>query len=115
MEPKKILILVGAVLVLMVIFALGGLYVGGVAFVHLENLPDTQAGLFTLVDYWHAYSDVLKVKRVLVLCNVIAVLITLIPAAMTAVVVATIGRRALHGDARFARASEIRRAGLTGE
>ncbi|WP_233890057.1 hypothetical protein [Paraburkholderia flagellata] len=115
MDRNRILILAVVVLLLVALFCAGGMYVGGLAFVRLEKLPDSAVGFFTLRDYWRAYGDVHQVKRVLVLCNAIAVLITAIPVVIAGLAVATLGRRALHGDARFARDSEIRRAGLVGD
>jgi len=75
-------------------------------------LPRSVVGLFTLRDYWHAYSDIPAVKKALSGCIFVSVLI---PVGVTVLVlVATLRRpkRELHGSARFARANEIRATGL---
>jgi type IV secretory pathway TraG/TraD family ATPase VirD4 len=115
MDTKRIAAPILAVLVAVAVFAAVGQYAGAAMFVKLEALPDGSAGIFTLLDYWKAYGDVLAVKRVLVLCTALSVVIAALPVVVAGVVIAAMGKRALHGDARFATDREIRKSGLVGD
>lgn len=75
------------------------------------RLDPRGAGPLTLIRYTYYYGDRGEVRRRVWLasCGALAVI------ASCAVVLLAPRRRALHGDARFARRSEVVRAGLMGE
>jgi len=92
--------------------AVAGQYAGGALFAHIEHLPQSVVGIFTLRDYWHAYGDVKAVKKVLAGCTFASVAIPIAPIALACVAVFSKPKRELHGSARWARDFEIRKTGL---
>jgi type IV secretion system protein VirD4 len=92
--------------------AVGGQYAGGALFAHMEHLPQSVVGIFTLRDYWHAYGDVKAVKKALGVCTFASVAVPIAPIALACVAVFSKPKRELHGSARWARDFEIRQTGL---
>jgi type IV secretion system protein VirD4 len=88
------------------------LYLAGVLFLVLCKAHPGQARLTSIVHYWQLYADdALLRKRLQVGMGVSGVgVLILLPAGLVA---AARPRRSLHGDARFANAAEVDRAGLT--
>jgi type IV secretion system protein VirD4 len=101
------------------IFALAGyaalgcatVYLAGALFLVLNKADPRQAGFGSIVHYWHLYADDAGLRKKLIgsiAASTIGLLVVL-PGALFA---ATRQQRPLHGDARFANAGEVRRAGL---
>lgn len=88
-------------------------YLAGVLFLLLNNANPKQAQFASIVHYWAHYADDAQLRKKLQLAIGVSGigLLILLPAALAA---AARPRRALHGDARFASAAEVDRAGLTG-
>lgn len=99
------------VTVALLLAAVVGLYLAGYFFLMALKLPPHDATPLTTYRYWQAYGDHPEIRRTLLVALVGAegLAIGLTGFAMLP------GRRALHGEARFARRREIRRAGLLGE
>lgn len=70
---------------------------------HMPALP-----LLAWVDYWHAYAGQPAMRPPLLLSATVATLVCLAPFALFFLP----RKRSLHGEARFARIGEVRRAGL---
>ncbi|HOM12845.1 MAG TPA: type IV secretory system conjugative DNA transfer family protein [Rubrivivax sp.] len=89
------------------------IYVSGVLFLILNKADPAQARLASIVHYWNLYADDDRLRKRLQIAIGVsgAGLLIVLPAALFA---AARPRRALHGDARFASAAEVARAGLTG-
>jgi len=111
--------IVGALISIVIVvgFALAGQVLGGLVFAKLEKLPSSIVGVGALYKYWVAYGDVIAVHRHLVMCAAIAGLVTVAPIALGVITVAgaKFKKRELHGSARFASVSEIRKSGLVGK
>jgi type IV secretion system protein VirD4 len=88
-------------------------YLSGALFLVLNKADPRQARLTSIVDYWHFYADDAPLHKKLVGSIVASgfALLVVLPGTLFA---AARPRRALHGDARFANAGEITRAGLLG-
>jgi type IV secretion system protein VirD4 len=69
------------------------------------------ADLLTAYRYWHHYGHDEEARRWLVISATLAAVATLLPVLF----IFRPQKRSLHGDARFAKESEIRRAGLSAE
>lgn len=103
------------------VFAAGGyvaltcaaVYLAGVLFLVLNKANPKQAQFASIVHYWDLYADDAQLRKKLQLAIGVSGigLLILLPAGLVA---AAGPRRALHGDARFASAAEVDRAGLTG-
>lgn len=93
--------------------ALAAVYLAGVLFLVLNKADPRQAQLTSIVHYWDLYAGDAALHRKLLTAMVLSGvgLLIVLPGALVA---AARPRRALHGDARFANAAEIDRAGLTG-
>jgi type IV secretion system protein VirD4 len=93
--------------------ACAAVYLAGVLFLVLNKANPKQAQFTSIVHYWDLYADDVQLRKKLQLAIGISGigLLILLPAGL---VVAARPRRALHGDARFASAAEVDRAGLTG-
>src|SRR5471032_1260376 len=89
--------------------AVGGQYAGGTLFAHMEHLPQSVVGIFTLRDYWHAYGDVAAVKKALAACTFVSVAVPIAPIALACVAIFSKPKRELHGSARWAREFEVRK------
>lgn len=93
--------------------ACAAVYVSAVLFLLLNKADPRQARFASIVHYWQLYADDPRLRRMLVTSMVVSGggLVVVLPAVLVS---AARPRRALHGDARFATALEIERAGLTG-
>lgn len=92
--------------------ACAAVYLAGVLFLVLNKANPKQAQFASIVHYWDLYADDAQLRKKLQLAIGVSGigLLILLPAGLVA---AARPRRALHGDARFASAAEIDRAGLT--
>ncbi len=91
--------------------ACAAIYVSAVLFLVLNKANPHQAEFTSIVDYWDLYADDARLRKKLIgsmAASVLGLLVVL-PGALFA---ASRQRRPLHGDARFANASEVARAGL---
>ena len=86
-------------------------YVSGVLFLLLSKADPRQAQWSSITTYWQLYSEdaVLRQRLFTAMTLSAAGLLVILPGALIA---AARPRRALHGDARFASAGEVARAGL---
>ncbi|MDP3474649.1 type IV secretory system conjugative DNA transfer family protein [Hydrogenophaga sp.] len=86
-------------------------YVSGVLFLLLSKADPRQARWSSITTYWQLYSEdaVLRQRLFTAMALSGAGLLVFLPGALIA---AARPRRALHGDARFASAGEVARAGL---
>ncbi|MCP5284003.1 MAG: type IV secretory system conjugative DNA transfer family protein [Burkholderiaceae bacterium] len=96
-----------------VALACAAVYLAGVLFLLLNKANPKQAQFTSIVHYWDLYADDAHLRKKLQLAIGVSGigLLILLPAGLIA---AARPRRALHGDARFASAAEVDRAGLTG-
>jgi type IV secretion system protein VirD4 len=94
--------------------ACAAVYLSAVVFLLLNKADPKQAQFTSIAQYWQLYADDPQLRKKLLvsmgLCSI--GLMVVLPAALVA---AARPRRALHGDARFANATEVARAGLTGD
>jgi type IV secretion system protein VirD4 len=95
------------------VLACAAIYGAGVVFLLLNKANPAQARFGSIAFYWRLYSDEPVLRKELVGSMVASgvVWLVLLPAAMF---IAARPRRPLHGDARFASATEVARAGLLG-
>lgn len=98
-----------AVLVLLLI-GLWAYLAGGILMLFLGNSFEAATPL-TLYQYWYYYGNSPEVMKWLGIACGIALAVMLLPGLLFLLP----ERRSLFGDARFAKASEIQKAGLTGE
>ncbi len=93
--------------------ACAAVYVSAVLFLVLNKADPRQARFASITHYWALYADDARLRKSLVASMVVSGvgLLIVLPAALIS---AARPRRALHGDARFASAAEVERAGLTG-
>jgi type IV secretion system protein VirD4 len=89
-------------------------YLSAVVFLLLNKADPKQARFASIAHYWQLYADDPGLRKKLLLsiglCGI--GLVVVLPAALVA---AARPRRPLHGDARFANAAEVSRAGLVGD
>lgn len=93
------------------VLSCAALYVSAVLFLVLNKASPRQAELMSIVDYWALYADDAALRKKLIgsmAASALGLLVVL-PSALFA---ASRQRRPLHGDARFANASEVAHAGL---
>ncbi len=92
----------------------GAFYLSGVLFLVLNKADPRQAHWASIIDYWAFYAtDALLRKKLLAAITIAGIgTLVVLPGAL---ITAARPRRALHGDARFANASEVARAGLLGD
>jgi type IV secretion system protein VirD4 len=97
----------------MVGLACAAIYLSAVLFLLLNKADPRQARFASITHYWALYADDPRLRRSLVASMIISGvgLLIMLPAALVS---AARPRRALHGDARFATAAEVARAGLSG-
>jgi type IV secretion system protein VirD4 len=110
--PRKVA--AGLFTLLVAVFLAGAtIYVSAVLFLLLNKADPRQAELTSIARYWDLYSDdrILRKKLVASIASAGIGLMLVLPLALIA---ATRARRPLHGQARFANASEVARAGLLG-
>ncbi len=113
MKAKTIAI-VSAALAYAVIGFFVAEYLAGIAYFLLNKSVPDNITLDTWAAYWHWYGDdPVQRKRLQLSACAAAILVYLGPL----IVAAALSRkqRSLHGDARFARSSEVRKAGLYAE
>jgi type IV secretion system protein VirD4 len=93
--------------------ACAAVYLAGVLFLVLNKANPKQAQFASIVQYWGLYADDAQLRKKLQLAIGVSGigLLILLPAGLVA---AARPRRALHGDARFANAAEVDRAGIMG-
>jgi type IV secretion system protein VirD4 len=93
--------------------ACAAVYVSAVLFLVLNKADPRQARFASITQYWTLYADDPRLRKSLVASMAVSGvgLLIVLPAALIS---AARPRRALHGDARFASAAEVERAGLTG-
>lgn len=91
--------------------AAAAVYTSGALFLLLNQADPRQARWGSIVQYWQWYADDARLRPRLLMAMGLSgtTLLLILPGALIA---AARPRRALHGDARFAHLSEIRRAGL---
>jgi type IV secretion system protein VirD4 len=89
------------------------LYLSAVVFLLMHKANPAQARFTSIVDYWHLYSEDVRLRKQLVgsLAASGFVFLVFVPAALAT---SLRRRRPLHGDARFANHSEVLRSGLAG-
>jgi type IV secretion system protein VirD4 len=93
--------------------ACAAIYASAVLFLVLNRANPRQAEFTSIVDYWDLYADDARLRKKLVgsIATSALGLLVVLPGALFA---ASRQRRPLHGDARFANASEVAGAGLIG-
>jgi type IV secretion system protein VirD4 len=90
-----------------------GQYLGGLTFANMQKLPPSSVSVFTLVDYWRAYGDVLAVKRSLAVCTVLSLAVPVLPIAMIVLLaIKSRGKFFQFGNAKFATRRDIKAVGL---
>jgi type IV secretion system protein VirD4 len=99
--------------VCMVGLACAAIYLSAALFLLLNKADPRQAHFGSITHYWSLYADDPRLRKSLVASMVVSGvgLLIVLPAALIS---AARPRRALHGNARFASAAEVERAGLTG-
>ncbi len=110
-KPQTATASAGAYLGLLVIGATVALYLAGYFFLLKLHLPGYKATPLTILGYWQHYGDDPATRRWLTICTSAGGAIAI---GFIAVMLMPV-RRALHGDARFAKIREIEKAGLLGE
>jgi len=92
--------------------ACAAVYLSGVLFLLLNKANPSQAKFASITHYWLLYADNPGLRKKLQLAIGVSTggLLVLLPAALVA---AGQPHRSLHGDARFANASEVSQGGLT--
>jgi type IV secretion system protein VirD4 len=98
---------------LLVGLALGWLFLSGMVFLMLVNKDPNNAELLTLYQYWYHYRSVPGVLDKIYLAASIGLGIILFP--MLLLLMPSASKNKLFGDARFAGAAEIKKAGLMGD
>lgn len=101
----------GAIAGLLVGGLLVGLYLAGYFFLWKLKLKAWTATPFTIIDYWAYYSDNPQIRRWMTICLAVGLVLSY---GFVAIVFAPV-RRALHGDARFAKDKEVKEADVLGE
>lgn len=108
---KRIAIAMFIVMALAVL-SVAALYISsGVFLVANKHNPLEIQGPWDIVTFWQAYGDDPALRQKLTVSSVISFLLCFVAAPIALFTMARKGRP-LHGDARFARFSEIRKAGL---
>ena len=94
--------------------ACAAVYVSAVLFLLLNKANPRQAHFASIVQYWDLYSDDPQLRKKLLgsMATAGVGLLFILPVTLIA---AARQRRPLHGDARFANAAEVARAGLLGD
>jgi type IV secretion system protein VirD4 len=93
--------------------ACAAVYLSAVLFLVLNKADPRQAHFTSITHYWALYADDPRQRKSLIASMLVSGvgLLIVLPAALIS---AARPRRALHGDARFATAAEVERAGLAG-
>jgi type IV secretion system protein VirD4 len=95
----------------MATLAAAAVYLSGALFLVFNKADPRQAGPTSIVRYWERYGDDPPLRKKLIASIAVSAVGTLI-VLPSALVAAARPRRKLHGDARFATAAEVARAGL---
>jgi type IV secretion system protein VirD4 len=97
----------------MVGLACAAVYLSAVLFLVLAKADPRQAHFTSITHYWALYAEDPRLRKSLIASMLVSGvgLLVVLPAALIS---AARPRRALHGDARFATAAEVERAGLAG-
>jgi type IV secretion system protein VirD4 len=107
----KTLAIAAAVLVYVVAGFFAAEYIAGGAYFLVNKTMPVDITLDTWLQYWNAYgTDPVQKKRLQMAAIVAGVIVYLVPLLILNAV--RIKTRSLHGDARWATAGEIRKAGL---
>lgn len=93
------------------LLVIAALYLSGVLFLVFSKTHPRLAAWNSIVDYWQIYADETALRKRLLVSIVTAHLVTLVLLPV-ALISASRPRRPLHGDARFASTSEVKKAGL---
>lgn len=110
----KTVAIIFAVLAYVVLGFFAAEYVAGGAYFLVNKTIPSDITLDTWGQYWHWYSgDPIQRKRLQLSAGLAAILVYVVPGLIISSLRNT--RRSLHGDARFATASEVRKAGLHAE
>jgi len=110
-KPQTAATSAGAYLSMLVAGAVIALYLAGYFFLWKLHLPAYQATPLTILRYWQHYSDDPATRQWLTICTTVGVFIAVAFASLLFMPM----RRALHGDARFAKIKEVEKAGMLGE
>jgi type IV secretion system protein VirD4 len=103
------------VLVVLVAASIGAAYLAGAFMLLFNKAPVGGVELTTYYRYWSYYHDTASMSKPLRLSALGAILIAYgLPLGLTVWALVEKSRRSLHGDARFANATEVRMAGLMG-
>ncbi len=110
-EKQQTIAIVVAVLVYAALGFFAAEYIAGVTYYLACKTMPVNISLDTWGQYWHGYSDdPVQRKRLEFAAGIAAFLVYVVPLFIIGAI--RNGRRSLHGDARFARSSEVRKAGL---
>ena len=93
------------------LLVIAALYLSGVLFLVFSKAHPRLATWNSIVDYWQIYADEPALRKRLLISIATAALVTLVLLPV-ALISASRPRRPLHGDARFASTSEVKKAGL---
>lgn len=99
------------ILLVLIILVVGISYGSSVLFMKMFNLPISEARPFSIWQYWLMYHSH-SLKKIRLSVNIIAFAPYILAAIVPLIIIFNKDKRALHGDARFATMSEVRKAGL---
>lgn len=99
-------------LVLLFVLALAWLFLSGIVFLVMVSKDPNQAQLLTLYQYWYYYRAVPGVLNKIYQSGGIGLTVVSLPILL--MLIPSGSRNKLFGDARFASATEIKKAGLLG-
>ena len=85
------------------------MWLSSAIFMTYHKLPVNLARPFTIFDYWHVYGHLKQYKVSFFIAWGLPLIVIV---AMVFFVLADKNKRSLHGDARFAKAPEVRKSGL---
>jgi type IV secretion system protein VirD4 len=93
------------------VLACAAVYLSGALFLALNKADPRQARFGSIARYWNLYADDAQLRKKLV-ASILASGIGMLVVVPGGLYAASRQRRPLHGDARFANAAEVARAGL---
>jgi type IV secretion system protein VirD4 len=110
-RPSRNLAATAFALLAFIALCCAALYLSAVLFLLLNKADPRQAQFTSITHYWIWYADDVVLRKKLVASIAVSVVgfLVVLPGA---VIAAAKPKRPLHGDARFANASEVARAGL---
>jgi type IV secretion system protein VirD4 len=109
---KKFLIILLLLSVVTAISAVAGAYAGGLVYLKLSNLSLDNLSLFTLYSYWKYYGEIVTSSAHYQVGLALAGLITVLPAIIILAAVFAGKKQELHGSARFANGTDLKKSGL---